>query len=208
MKKILTKAMAFILSLTMFMGILDFMPAVPLMANGSIAMAAEDELVYASQRSYKINTYYNKLKDYKTALAYNQKVWKAQRTDKDALDKNAKDYLKNKDLIALAKKITASGKDDYAKIKAVYDWVAGSIYYDKTAYKSQKASSKISIDLISANPADVYKNKRAISGGYANLTVALLRAIGIPAKPIMGVVSTDSKFGHGWIEAWVIGCNR
>lgn len=188
MKKMLSKAMAIALSLTILVSAAMF---VPKQASAN---------VYGPDRIINIKTQYAILKDYNKAYARNKELWKAQRTDNDAIEKN-KIGTDDKDIIALAKKITASSKDDYSKMRAIHDWMATNIYYDYPAYRGEVIETG---NVASAqSPFVVVDRKRAICGGYAVTTVALLRAVGIPAKTIGGVVTTDSKVGHAWSQAWL-----
>lgn len=187
MKRFLSKAVAFLLILSMFT---TAFASVPFVATENTAMGAD------------IKTYYNMLKDYNKTLAHNKDLYKKQRTDNDAIKKYAANSLNDPDINALAKKITSSQKSDYDKIKAIYNWVAENIYYDKPLYNNMK-KNKQALDVVSADPKVIYERRYAVCGGYTAFTVALLRAVGIPAKGISGVVNTDSQFGHGWTAAWV-----
>lgn len=201
MKQILLSVTAFVLCLAIVVTGISTV-STEVFAN------TENTLEYEPDRIYNFKTYYSKLKDYNTAYKHNKEVWKAQRTDADALEKYAKDYIMDKDLIDLAKKITKSSKDDYAKMKAIYKWVAENIYYDKPAYRNETYAYDENGDFASASPVVVYERKRAVCGGYTSLTVALFRAIGIPAKSISGPVKTDSRVGHAWTQAWLESENR
>ena len=201
MRKILLRAVALILILSMFTATIAL---VPLVATENIAMAAVDAPVYVTKGTDKTSTYYKMLKDYNTVLAHNKKKYKAQRTDSDAIEKYALDTRQDKDIIALAKEITASSKDEYAKIKAIYYWVAENIYYDS----SVKISANVAGDVVASDPVVVYERKRAVCAGYTSFTVALLRAIGIPAKSVSGAVYSSSKDGHAWTEVWLSKENR
>ncbi len=196
MKRILSKAVAFLLILSMFTATFA---AVPKVATENVAMAAEAP-AYSSYGSYDVKSYYNTLKDYKKTLAHNKEKYKNQRTDDDAIKKLAIDTYNDKDIIALAKQITGSKKSDYDKIKAVYNWVTENIYYDWDLYRGTKG---ITADVVDGDPAVIYERRYAICGGYSTFTAALLRAVGIPARSIGGVVSNSSKVGHAWTEAWV-----
>ena len=195
MKKMLSKAMAIALSLAMLVSTGIFAPT-------QVSAAGESNAtnVYGPDRIINIGTQHSILKDYNKAYARNKELWNAQRTDSDAIEKN-KRGSNDKDIIALAKKITASSKDDYSKMRAIHDWVATNIYYDYPAYRGEL---DLAGDVSSPqSPFVVLDRKRAVCGGYAATTVALLRAVGIPAKSISGVVKSDNKVGHAWSQAWL-----
>lgn len=195
MKQKLFRFIAFVLCLSIVITGFNFAPV-------HVTAKTAGGLEYGPDRIYKFSTYYAKFKN-NTAYENNLGLWKAQRTDKDALEKYAKDYINDKDITALAKEITASSKDDYAKMKAIYKWVAENIYYDYPAYRGKTYILDERGDVSSANPRVIYERRRAVCGGYTALTVAFFRAIGIPAKSISGPVNSDSTQGHAWTQAWL-----
>ncbi len=76
---------------------------------------------------------------------------------------------------SLASSIIRGALNSYQKLKAIHDWVARNIYYDMDSlnsgsYKQNDCSS-----------LSVYRTKRSVCQGYSNLSVALLRSIGIPS---------------------------
>ncbi|MCL2816405.1 MAG: leucine-rich repeat protein [Oscillospiraceae bacterium] len=120
----------------------------------------------------------------------------------------------DKEIIKLADSITKDISKDYDKAKAIHDWVANNIWYDSDSINDEfytKAPENWS--------ANALKNKRCVCSGYANLTAALLRAAGIPAKYISGFApegtgktEQDNFFdvngnntNHAWNEAFVDG---
>ena len=112
----------------------------------------------------------------------------------------------------LAQQITASGGSDYEKAKNIHRWVADNIFYDLDA-----SSGRTPIGECSA--LEVYQTGLSVCAGYSNLTAALFRACGIPAKVVYGY-SIDAKIEdwpasefyanpanltHAWNEAYVDG---
>jgi transglutaminase-like putative cysteine protease len=87
------------------------------------------------------------------------------------------------EIIDLAKRITASVRDPLEKSRAIHDWVAKNINYDgaESDLRVSKNKSGASQDALT-----VLRTRNAICEGYANLTAALHRAIGIRAKVIAG----------------------
>ena len=141
-------------------------------------------------------------------LAYcedNAKLVASERTDIYALD-----YYKNKwilkdpeyaDLVKLSNSITAGITDDYAKVKAIHDWVANNIWYDYDYIFDESLP-------VYVYPLEVLQYKKTVCDGYARLTVALAQAAGFPAKRIVGkfVGGITVKDGsHAWTEVWVKG---
>ncbi|MCM1283494.1 MAG: Ig-like domain-containing protein [Roseburia sp.] len=111
---------------------------------------------------------------------------------------------------ALAKKIVNDSDSDYEKVKKVHDWVADNIWYDYDAYYSGTSAQ---VDAVK-----VLEVKRTVCQGYADLTAALLRSLGIPTKVVSGyalgvgtsggwtkeLVSSKAT-NHAWNEAYVDG---
>jgi transglutaminase-like putative cysteine protease len=112
-------------------------------------------------------------------------------------------------LLSLAAEITRGIDSDYMKLLAIHDWVAQNIYYDfdGMATTSYQANT----------PYPVFLSRRAVCQGYAELTSALLRASGIPARVVVGHAlgatssaktwdeADHSKSNHAWNEAYVSG---
>jgi transglutaminase-like putative cysteine protease len=105
------------------------------------------------------------------------------------------------EIASLAKTITDGKNSDYEKAKVIHQWVAGNIWYN-----NDELHFIFDIDAErheGENPLTstyVLRNKRSICGGFANLTVALLRAVDIPSKGITGSAGGNA---HGWTEAYV-----
>ena len=91
-----------------------------------------------------------------------------------------------------AAEITAGLTDPYEKTRVVYDWVCANIAY---AYSGTYGS----------DPVTVLEQRRAVCTGYAGLTVALLRAAGVPAKSVTGGAGYSTMEGHAWVAAFVDG---
>lgn len=97
-------------------------------------------------------------------------------------EKNASEYLfETQDIQSgdieireLAQELTKDINNEYDRVKAVHDWVAENIYYDYDALYSGSYQ-----DMDARN---VLMTKKGVCEGYANLTAALLRSIGIPCR--------------------------
>jgi len=105
-----------------------------------------------------------------------------------------------------AEEITSKTKKAYSKILAVHDWVAGNIYYDYDDYYALSQDNRYDSET-------VLSTKKSTCEGYANLTVDLLRAAGVPAKKVSGYALgsraaadiTEGKTNHSWVEAFAEG---
>ncbi|WP_040948970.1 transglutaminase-like domain-containing protein [Gorillibacterium massiliense] len=94
--------------------------------------------------------------------------------------------------------------DEYLTAKKISSFVSKSIKFD--------GNEKINKDMISAS--DVLAEGKGICHDYANLTVAMLRSSGIPARVIEGLVYNDLKKSvdwsssagsHAWVEFYTLG---
>ena len=105
-----------------------------------------------------------------------------------------------------AAEITVNIEGDYEKILAIHDWVAQNIYYDLDDYYGRTTHNKY-------DAATVLSTRKSVCEGYASLTAALLRAVGIPAKTVygyaLGIGSTkpimEGVRNHAWTEAFADG---
>lgn len=80
---------------------------------------------------------------------------------------------------------------DYAKILAVHDWVAENIYYDLDALRSgqYRYNDVSAVGTLTA--------KRGVCQGISNLSIAILRSMGIPAYGLLCFALGVSSNG-GW----------
>ena len=80
----------------------------------------------------------------------------------------------------LANSITRYDNSEYNKILSVHDWIAKNIFYD---YDSLNDGSYKNTPL-EKTAITALRNRRCVCQGYTDLSVALLRSIGIPAMGI------------------------
>ena len=146
---------------------------------------------------------------------HNMAVVNNKRTDEKALSyyrqPSSDIQSDNQEIIDLANSITAGITNDYDKAVAIHDWVCNNVYYDWDRYLS---GNYIGMD---TSALGTLHSKRSVCDGYANLTAALLRAAGVPAKKISGFalgVSSDywpenydpnKDTNHAWNEFWANG---
>ena len=99
------------------------------------------------------------------------------------------------DIVAASKKILGAEKDAYLSAKKISSWVGTNLVKD---YGSS-----------SDRATDVLRSMKGDCTEHALLTTALLRAAGIPARRIDGVVymlnedQVPALYWHEWVEAWV-----
>lgn len=107
----------------------------------------------------------------------------------------------NKDILRLASKLVEGEDDLYDAAFKIADWTKNNIQYDLstlTAEVSQKASW-------------VLENRQGVCDELTSLFIALLRAVGIPARFVSGIAYTNSPLfpenwgAHGWAEVYMPG---
>ncbi|MCL1858363.1 MAG: leucine-rich repeat protein [Oscillospiraceae bacterium] len=131
---------------------------------------------------------------------HNLKIYEMQKNDKITLDfyKLPQNGIESDavEIIELANDIINNINDEYFMLKAIHDWVADNIFYDFDSFNSNIRNENTALSTL--------KSKRALCSGYSSLTVALLRAAGIPAKYISGTLILDNQV-HAWCEAFING---
>lgn len=147
--------------------------------------------------------------------SHNMAVVNNKRTDEKALSyyrqPSGRIQSDNQEIIDIANSITSGIDNDYDKAVAIHDWVCNNIYYDRDSYLSK---SYLQVDF---SALGTLHSRRAVCEGYSNLTTALLRAAGVPAKKVTGFalgVSNDywpenldlkKDSNHSWNEFWANG---
>lgn len=95
-------------------------------------------------------------------------------------------------LVAAAKKLRAREPDPLTTARTLARWVADSILEDPTPTPPSAAAA--------------YRSRAGQAAHRVNLWVALARASGIPARPVLGMLATEEGLTpHPWAEAWVAG---
>lgn len=90
------------------------------------------------------------------------------------------------EIVAKAVELVSGATRQAEALDAVQAWVRGNIVYDDTHSLPNNASA-------------VFRNRSGVCAGFATLTVALLRAAGIPARYQEGCVVSDFDDGnYGW----------
>ena len=112
-------------------------------------------------------------------------------------------------IVTLAGGITSGIEGEYKKAIAIHDWVCDNLWYNWDAVESG--------DLPPEDAVSTLNNRIAVCTGFANLTAALLRASGIPAKPVYGIgnetalakwtsqMLANPESNHAWVEAFIAG---
>lgn len=107
------------------------------------------------------------------------------------------------EIIKLAYIITKDCYSDMDKTRAIHDWVAENIAYDIDEYNTGKVHEYSAVE--------TFEERKAVCNGYANLTAALNRAIGIKTKIIVGtaknspIEKASKNNSHAWNETCIEG---
>lgn len=133
-------------------------------------------------------------------LEYNEKAY-ANYTNYPAVleyylrEDNAASGWKTPELISLAEEITAGCTTEYEKAKAIFYWVATNMWYGvKPSEKTYNNQLERILD-----------TRVGKCGEYCTLTIALLRAVGIPARMETGNVFNVAYGPHAWVFAYADG---
>ncbi|WP_458462515.1 transglutaminase-like domain-containing protein [Paenibacillus sp.] len=97
----------------------------------------------------------------------------------------------------LAKKLTRSAQSNEEKVQAVYEYIVGTIRYDKAL-----ASSELTDYLPDINRT--MAGKKGMCYDYASLFASMLRSIDIPTKLVMGNSEYVDVY-HAWNEVYLNG---
>ena len=108
---------------------------------------------------------------------------------------------RNRELAGIARELR-TGRKPAEAVLAVSEWV-----HDKLTYQRGTTG-------VHSSAVDAWEAREGVCQDYAHLTLALLRAIGIPSRYVSGYLHTksDARVGdtvsgesHAWIEAWTGG---
>ena len=104
------------------------------------------------------------------------------------------------EVVAKAKELTAGLNTDEAKVKAIYDYIIGSVTYD------YELAANVATGYI-PNLSQVLVDGTGICYDYSSLFAALTRSGGVPTKLMMGTSEYVNVY-HAWNEvllngAWV-----
>jgi putative cell wall-binding protein len=113
----------------------------------------------------------------------------------------------NPEIINLAESITKGLASDYDRIRAVHDWVAKNIAYDIEGLNN---------DDYVYDALGVLHARKSVCQGYADLSAALLRSVGVKTKIVHGVADSygipdhirknpEEYSNHAWNEAYADG---
>ena len=100
------------------------------------------------------------------------------------------------EMMKVINEVTKGVTKEYDKAKAIYTWVSENIVYT--------ADQSISI---ASEPYQVFKQKRAVCGGFSNLIKEMLNLAGIPAVALIGYYGGNLSIGvaHQWNAVYVDG---
>lgn len=149
----------------------------------------------------------------------NLSIYQNQRSDKRMMEyllmepDNVYAYLINDEIREVCREITANCKTDMEKLQAIHDWVCNNLYYENSDNHGEGTG---------VGAIWVFYHRGTRCEGYADLTAAMCREVGIPCKEMWGtavpanidgltiqeikeLASNNSYLKHAWNEAWVDG---
>lgn len=97
----------------------------------------------------------------------------------------------NIEIRQLASDIARGKLLNYSKVLAIHDWVADNIFYDNDSIKDG------SYRITDSSALGTLRTRRNVCQGYSNLSIALLRSIGIPSCEVPCYALGVSSEG-GW----------
>lgn len=109
---------------------------------------------------------------------------------------NATKKVADEDISQKVSELTRGIKDPRQKIKAIHDWIADNIYYDVDFNKEKNNKDAYNKK---ADAENVFKSKRAICIGYANLFATMVREADIPCLVAGGYginIPSDKAWGN------------
>lgn len=116
--------------------------------------------------------------------------------------------VNNKEISDFSKQLTSGIDNTWDKVKVIHNWLAENIYYDYDVYTGKTSDKSV------FNGESVFKTKRAVCQGYAELFNLMLHSVGIQSKLIGGYAiqyyqSWDEVShnipNHAWNEVYVDG---
>ncbi len=197
-----------------FFGKFDLKADVPVGEYEVIVYFQENELdlywsVYEDIKLIKTNTgiYFKQSPIY--AHNYKKYIENANINPKDYLQVKISNSKDKKKVADLAQQIVINATNDYQKLEKINNWVADNIYYDWDSYLGRNDAN--------ANAISALDSKRSVCKGYAELTNAMLRSVGIPTRIVVGYALgvnsktsdwskvNSNKGNHAWNEAYIDG---
>lgn len=136
---------------------------------------------YLYDQNIPIHIHYDRTIKFKISPVYkhNADIFNTFRTDKtfllDCLKPSNESQSNDLEIIKLSDLITKNSNSEYIKIRQIHDWIATNIYYDMDAFYDKSHRN------IDTSALGTLSSKRSVCQGYSDLSVALLRAVGIPA---------------------------
>ena len=102
------------------------------------------------------------------------------------------DYSNAPNTVAKAAELAGDETDPLKLVEIIYDYVVGSLTYDKKLAATVKSGYLPVLD-------DVLAKKTGICFDYASLMTGMLRSQGVPCKLVVGYAG---KAYHAWINVW------
>lgn len=150
---------------------------------------------------------------------HNLSIYNNQRSDERMMEyllmepDNVYAYLINDEIREVCREITKNCNTDMEKLQAIHDWVCNNLYYENIDNGGEGTG---------VGAIWVFYHRGTRCEGYADLTAAMCREVGIPCKEMEGygvpkniegmtaqeildLASSKPNMRHMWNEAWVDG---
>ena len=116
------------------------------------------------------------------------------RVDALALSTNgAAEFTNIEDLVQYGRK---NGLNEAESLRFYFVWIARNIHYDADELKAEKR------DAAKQEPEAVFRQRKAICRGYADLLTVICQKAGIPCRSVAGYTNSGEQAGRDDLHAW------
>ncbi len=127
--------------------------------------------------------------EYTVELLSGEQTWDMEKVD-EYLQPGENVDSDNESIIEAALSLKVEN-DDYLTAKRISAFVTKTVKADRTS----------KVNAVTLPASKILEQKKGVCNDYANLTAAMLRAAGIPARPVSGLVFNNLKEAGDWSHA-------
>jgi hypothetical protein len=98
----------------------------------------------------------------------------------------------NANLDSLTAYLRGAGRDEATRARLVYTWIAHHVDYDVHSYYAY------TVVMPGQQAASVFRNRKGVCAGYANLFQELARGVGLEARVVTGFSDARRMVPHAW----------
>lgn len=118
-------------------------------------------------------------------------------------NRDPRDVADSIQIARLARTLTRDARTDSARAARLYEWVARNLTYDVQGFLAGR--------LADGTPENVYRQRRAVCGGYVALFQRLASELGLETEPILGYAkgftyrsgASTKRANHSWVAVRV-----